>query len=291
MAHTQTPLSQRRKSRLQVLSRRSYRGPLRAVLLDWAGTTIDYGCLAPAAGFMKVFEDKGVPITVAEARAPMGLHKQEHLGRILKGPRVSRHWKQVHGRRPNAQDAEAMFEEFVPRQLQCLAQHADLIPGTLEAVAEFRRRGLKIGSTTGYTEEMVAVLAKEASRRGYRPDSIVCATQVPAGRPHPYMCFQNALNLGTYPMEAFVKIGDTVPDIEEGLNAGAWTIGVAKTGNELGLTAAQIAAMKPELVQRKLARAYERLARAGAHYVVDSIAEVVPLLDKIGARLGSGDRP
>jgi phosphonoacetaldehyde hydrolase len=184
-----------------------------------------------------------------------------------------------------------MFKDFVPLQLQCLAQYADLIPGTLEAVAEFRRRGLKIGSTTGYMEEMMTILLAEAKRRGYVPDSTVCASQVPAGRPHPFMCLQNAINLQTYPMEAFVKIGDTLPDIEEGLNAGMWTIGLAKTGNEIGLTEEEIAALDPEVRSARLARAYKRMMQTGAHYVVDGIADVVPLLHQINARLASGDRP
>src|SRR5207237_5656764 len=137
-------------------------------------------------------------------------------------------------------------------------QYADLIPGTLETIADCRRRGLKIGSTTGYTGEMMTILQSEAKRRGYEPDSTVCATQVPAGRPYPYMCLQNAINLQTYPMEAIVKIGDTLPDIEEGLNAGMWTVGLAKTGNEMGLSESEIAALEPDGREAKPARASKR---------------------------------
>jgi phosphonoacetaldehyde hydrolase len=184
-----------------------------------------------------------------------------------------------------------MFKEFIPLQLDCLAQYADLIPGTLEAVADFRARGLKIGSTTGYTTEMMDLLQSEAKRRGYEPDATVCATQVPAGRPHPYMCLQNAILLQTYPLESIVKVGDTLPDIEEGLNAGMWTIGLARTGNEMGLTDAQINALDPELREAKLDRAYKRMQQTGAHYVVDSIADVNPILDQINARLAFGEKP
>jgi phosphonoacetaldehyde hydrolase len=276
---------------MEFVFHRSYRGPLKAVLLDWAGTTMDYGCMAPAVVFMDVFKRKGVEITIDEAREPMGAHKKVHIRQISKNENVAKRWEQKHGRKPNEDDVEAMFKDFVPLQLQCLAQYADLIPGTLEAVAEFRRRGLKIGSTTGYMEEMMTILLAEAKRRGYVPDSTVCASQVPAGRPHPFMCLQNAINLQTYPMEAFVKIGDTLPDIEEGLNAGMWTIGLAKTGNEIGLTEEEIAALDPEIRSARLARAYKRMIQTGAHYVVDGIADVVPLLHQINARLASGDRP
>ena len=275
----------------EFIFKRTYRGPLKAVLLDWAGTTMDYGCFAPAVVFVEVYKRKGVEISVEEAREPMGAHKKVHIRQISKIARVEKKWEQVHGRKPNEEDIEAMFRDFIPLQLDCLAQYADLVPGTLETVAECRRRGLKIGSTTGYTGEMMTLLQAEAKRRGYEPDSTVCATQVPAGRPYPYMCLQNAINLQVYPMEASVKIGDTLPDIEEGLNAGMWTIGLAKTGNEMGLTEAQIAALEPETRQARLDRAYKRMHQTGAHFVVDSISDVPPVLDAINVRLAAGERP
>jgi len=276
---------------MEFVFKRIYRGPLKAVLLDWAGTTMDYGCFAPAVVFVDVFKRKGVEISIEEAREPMGAHKQVHIRQISKNENVADRWQKKHGRKPNEGDVEAMFRDFIPLQMECLAQYADLIPGTLETVAAIRARGLKIGSTTGYTEEMMDLLQAEAKRRGYEPDKTVCATQVPAGRPHPYMCLQNAILLQTYPLESIVKIGDTLPDIEEGLNAGMWTIGPAKTGNEMGLTEQQIKDLVPEVREARLARAYKRMHQTGAHFVVDSIADVLPVLDEINKRLATGERP
>jgi len=276
---------------MDFIFRRSYRGPLKAVILDWAGTTLDYGCFAPAVVFIEVYKRKGIAITMEQAREPMGAHKKVHIRMISRMEAVRRMWQDVCGRLPNEDDVEAMFQEFVPLQVACLAKYADLIPGTLEALAAFRERGLKIGSTTGYTIEMMEVLLEEAKKRGYVPDSSVSAAQVPAGRPSPWMCLQNAMNLQLYPMEAFVKVGDTLPDIAEGLNAGMWTIGVAKTGNELGLTEQEIVALEPEALQAKLDRAYQRMHQAGAHFVVDTIGDVPPVLDDIRARLAQGERP
>jgi len=252
---------------------------------------MDYGCFAPAVVFLEVYGRKGVPITMEQAREPMGAHKKVHIRTISQMEPVQKTWEQVHGRRPTEEDVDAMFEDFVPRQLECLADYADLVPGTLEAVSDFRRRGLKIGSTTGYTTEMMQILLAEAKRRGYEPDSSVCAAQVPAGRPHPWMCLQNAMNLQIYPMEAFVKVGDTLPDISEGLNAGMWTVGLAKTGNEMGLKEQEVNALSHDAREAKLARAYQRMHQMGAHYVVDTIADVPPLVDEINARLVRGDRP
>jgi phosphonoacetaldehyde hydrolase len=270
---------------------RRYTGPLKAVLLDWAGTTMDYGCYAPAVVFVEVFKRKNVPITIEEARQPMGAHKMVHIRAITKMERVANAWEKEYGHQPTETDVEAMFSDFIPLQLDCLGTYADLIPGTLDAVAAFRKRGLKIGSTTGYTREMMDILQKEAKTRGYNPDVTVSATEVPSARPEPWMCLENAKRLGIYPMEAIVKIGDTLPDIEEGLNAGMWTIGLAKTGNEMGLTEAEIEALPVEDRQRRLFRAYQRLMQAGAHYVVDSIGETVAILDLIESRLATGEKP
>lgn len=270
---------------------RSYRGPVKAVIFDWAGTTVDYGSFAPVVAFVEVYKRHGVPITIEQAREPMGAHKRDHIRAISQMPSVQARWRAAFGRTPNEEDVNAMYREFVPLQVACLADYADLIPGTLEAVAGLRARGMKIGATTGYTAEMMEVAEAEAKKRGYVPDSSVCASQVPAGRPHPWMCFQNALNLQLYPMESFVKVGDTVPDILEGLNAGMWTIGVAKTGNELGLTELEVSKVENNVLKAKLAAIHQKFFRSGAHYVVDGISDVPEIIDRINARLERGERP
>ena len=221
----------------------------------------------------------------------MGAHKKVYIREISQLEDVAARWESFHGRKPSEDDVDAMFQDFVPLQLQCLADYADLIPGTLEAVARFRERGLEVGSSTGYMREMTERLLEEARKRGYEPDACVCASDVPAGRPHPWMCLENAKQLDVYPMESIVKIGDTLPDIWEGLNASMWTIGLAKTGNEMGLREREIDELEPETRARRLKRAYDRMAQAGAHYVVDGISDVEPALDEIQARVSRGEKP
>ena len=270
---------------------RRYRGKIQGVLLDWAGTTMDYGCMAPAVVFVEVFKRQRVPITMDEARAPMGAHKRVHIQKISQLDAVRRRWEEVHGRVPTEADVDRMFAEFVPLQLACLSDYSDLIPGTLEAVAAMRKRGIKIGSTTGYLTEMMEINLRDAARQGYEPDSTVCASDVPAGRPYPFMCLQNVINLRISPLEACVKIDDTIPGVEEGLNAGMWTIGLAMSGNEIGLPLKELEALDHAERQRRSQRAYARMYQGGAHYVVDSIADILPCLDDIQERLARGDRP
>jgi len=270
---------------------RAYTGKIQACLLDWAGTTMDFGCLAPAVVFVEVFERMGVPITVEEARAPMGAHKRVHIQRITELGSVRQRWQEKHGRLPNDSDVEKMFTDFVPLQLACLSTYSDLIPGTLEVVAELRKRGMKIGTTTGYTTEMTAINAADAKRQGYEPDSTVCASEVPHGRPYPYMCLQNVINLGVDCVQACVKVDDTIPGVEEGLNAGMWTVGLAIAGNEVGLSLADWKALPAADQTRLRDRAYDRMRRSGAHYVIDSIADLMPCMDDIQARIARGEKP
>ena len=270
---------------------RRYRGKIQAVLLDWAGTTMDYGCMAPAVVFVEVYKRQGVPITMEEARAPMGAHKRVHIQKIGQLDSVRRRWEEAHGRPPTDDDVSRMFAEFVPLQLACLSDYSELIPGTLEAVETMRARGMKIGSTTGYLRDMMAINLADAKRQGYAPDSTVCASDVPAGRPYPYMCLQNVINLQVSPVEACVKVDDTIPGVEEGLNAGMWTVGLAMSGNEIGLPLKDVEALDPADREQRRQRAHTRMQQCGAHYVVDSIADLLPCLDDIENRLARGERP
>jgi len=270
---------------------RSYRAGLKAVILDWAGTTMDFGCFAPSVVFNKVFEKHGVSITTEQAREPMGLAKKDHIRMITQMEPVAQQWQEAHGSAPTEADVETMYKEFIPMQLEVLAEYAALIPGTVEAMADFRKRGLKIGTSTGYNTEMMAVCVEEGKKNGYEPDNNVCASDVPAGRPAPHMALLNMIEMNVFPVEACVKIGDTPADIYEGLNAGMWTIGTALSGNELGMSFEDYRNASEEALAPKKARAYKRLAQCGAHFVVDTVAEAAAALDEIEARLKQGERP
>jgi len=270
---------------------RRYRGGVKAVILDWAGTVLDFGCMAPAVVFMEVFRREGVPITLQEARVPMGAHKRVHIERISRIESVAERWAEVHGGDCTEADVDRMFANFVPLQLDCLGDYADLIPGMLDVAENLRQRGIKIGSTSGYTKQMMDVLLREAESRGYVPDASICASEVPAGRPMPFMCLRNVIELGVSPVEACVKVDDTILGIEEGLNAGMWTVGLAVSGNEVGMPLAEYEALSPEARAFKRDRAYLRMQRSGAHFVIDTVADLIPCLDDIESALGRGERP
>ncbi len=270
---------------------KKYTGPVKSVVLDWAGTAVDYGCLGPVAAFLEIFRRRGVEVTPAEARAPMGLMKKDHIRAMCNMDSVAAKWQAAHGRRPDDSDVDAMYPETEELMVSALANYAEPIPGLIEAIRALRRREIKVGSCTGYTRPMLDVLVPAARSKGYEPDSVVCSSDVPAGRPYPWMCYQNAVNLQTYPFEAMVKIGDTVADIHEGLNAGMWTIALTQTSNDLGLTEDEVEALPLGELEARLAAIETRFKKAGAHFVARGIWDCPRLIDEINERLSRGELP
>jgi len=276
---------------MDFLYRRSYRGSVKAVILDWAGTAVDYGSFAPTMVFLRLFEHQGVTITSEEARSGMGLMKKDHLRTILKLDRVAKAWQEVHGKPSSEADVDNLFNNFVPMQTTVLVDYADPIPGLLHVVEDLHQQGIKIGSTTGYIHSMMDILAPEAAKHGYEPDCIVSSDDVPAGRPYPWMSYQNAMQMGVYPLEAIVKVGDTIPDIEEGLNADMWTVGLSMTGSLLGMDQSGADELTEDQRQTCRKEISSKLYRAGAHYVIDGIWDLPIVLEKIKQRLDSGEKP
>ncbi|KAK4322884.1 hypothetical protein Pmani_006399 [Petrolisthes manimaculis] len=270
---------------------RRYHGKVKAVVFDWAGTVIDCGVFSPAGAFMELFSEEGVEVTSQEARGPMGIHKREHICKILEEERVLKKWLEVKGSNPTPTDIDRMYAKFVPKNLTALKKYSKLINGTVECVRDLRAQGIKIGSCTGYPSVIVDQLKPLAAHQGYTPDVYVCADEVPQARPLPYMVWLNGIRLDVSPIEAIVKVDDTTDGIREGLTAGCWTVGVAKTGNYVAATEEELSAMPHDELKRKLKRAYAILEDAGSHYVVDSVRDVPKVVTDINRRLAAGERP
>jgi len=207
---------------------------------------------------------------------------------------VRERWKAKHGAYPTEKDVDRMFAKFVPTQLEVLPKYATMITGAVETVNTLKKSGLKIGSTTGFTSPMVEILKKSATRAGYTPDCYVAADEVPQARPYPYMVWQNAIKLEVSPIASIVKVDDTADGVREGLTAGAWSVGLARTGNYMGMTEQELAESEkkdPVVFNRLLLAAYEALSNAGAHYVIDDITGLPRVIDDINRRLAQGETP
>jgi phosphonoacetaldehyde hydrolase len=257
---------------------------IRAVVLDWAGTAVDHGCLAPVGVFVDVFARHGVAVSVAEARGPMGTHKREHLRRMCADPAIAARWREANGSAPTEANVDQMYAEIEPLALEALPRYARPVPGLLAAVAELDRRGIRLGTTTGYNRAMLDVLLHAAAAHGYRPEVAIPSSEVPEGRPAPFLAWRALEALRVYPPAAAVHVGDTVVDVHAGRNAGMWSVAVASTGNLVGWSEAELAEADPAERAARLASARRTLYEAGADLVIDSVADLAEAIDHLEAR-------
>jgi len=253
----------------------------KAVVFDWAGTTIDFGSMAPMGVFVEAFRRFGVAVSIEEARAPMGAPKRDHIKAMLTNPAIAERWAERHGTPPGEADIDRVYEVFVPLNEEVVADYATLVPGTAEAVARLRAMGLRIGSTTGYTRSIMERVLPSAAAEGFAPDNLVCADDLPEGRPGPLGMYKCFIDLVVYPPSAVVKVDDTEPGIAEGVAAGCLTVGVALSGNHVGLPYDELMAMPEAEVRALRARAAAKLEAAGADHVIDTVADLPDLLERL----------
>jgi len=269
-----------------------YRGGVKACIFDWAGTVCDAGVFAPVLTFQKLFEDEGVPITSEEVRAPMGVHKRLHIQAICRNPEVAARWTAKHGKAPTDDDAERIYSNSLSATLDMLPSCSKMIKGVPQTMNRLRQEfGIKIGSSTGYTSEIMEKLRPLAAAEGYVPDSYVTSDLVTTGRPAPSMIYLNMVNMGVFPAQAVVKCDDTTSGIVAGLHAGCWTVGIAKTGNYVGMTEAEMEKCDKKVLADKIENARNILYKAGAHFVIDTTNDLPGVVTEINKRMAMGLRP
>lgn len=260
---------------------------IECIIMDWAGTAIDYGCFAPVSAFIESFKVIGIEITPEEARRPMGLTKIDHVRALFNMERIGEAFRQKYGHPYNENDVQGRYQDFQRLLFSTLRQYTAPISGVIETIDKLREEGIKIGSTTGYTSEMMDVVLPEAAAKGYRTDNCVTSDHLPAGRPYPYMIYQNMCDLAIPSRFSVVKFGDTIADIKEGVNAGVWSVGVVIGSNEMGLTEEETRALPADELARRKHEVRMRMYAAGAHYVVDTIEELPDLIKSIEARMNA----
>ena len=266
--------------------------PLQAVIFDWAGTLVDFGSLAPTQIFVEAFATFGIHITLAQARGPMGLSKWDHIHQLLQDESIAAQWLEKFGCAPANEDVDAIYARFMPMQIAKVGEFSAPIEGAVQTLQWLRANGLKVGSCSGYPREVLNQLLPQAEAAGVKPDYVVAGDELEAGgRPGPFMALANVLALGIGDVRACVKVDDTVPGIEEGLNAGMWTVGLSLSGNEVGYSVQEFAKADAADVEARVAVAEAKLKKAGAHYVVRSVADLPEVLQAIAADMRAGRKP
>lgn len=254
---------------------------VRLVIFDWAGTTVDFGCMAPAVVFKKVFEQKKINLSKEEILKPMGMEKKDHIRELLKLEHVTADWKKENGRDWTENDVDEMYEIFESMLSDIVADYSVVIPGVENTVSQLKEDGIKIGSTTGYTREIMDRVLTKAAEGGYSPDYLVTPDVVGSGRPGPFMIYENMRQAGIYPISSVVKVGDTTMDILEGVNAGVWTVGILEGSSQVGLSfeeAEQMSETEKTVLYEQAERKYRD---AGADYVIQNITELPKIIKLI----------
>lgn len=267
--------------------------PIEAIILDWAGTVVDYGSVAPTRIFVEAFKRAyDFDISLDEARVPMGMGKWDHIKTLGQLPNVAQRWQQQFGTPMTDEVVDNIYQTFMPLQKSKVAEHARPIDGALELIRQVRLQGIKVGSCSGYPREVMEILVPAAAKLGYVPDAWVASDDIAAGsRPGPWMALENVQQLAVGNVANCIKFDDSAPGITEGLNAGMWAVGIALTGNAVGLTEQEWSEKSPEQQASLKQEAYQQLYGAGAHYVVDSLADAMTVIPLIASARVRNQKP
>ncbi|WP_264740070.1 phosphonoacetaldehyde hydrolase [Cytobacillus firmus] len=259
------------------------------VILDWAGTAVDFGCFAPVNVFVDIFRNAGIDVTMEEARKPMGLLKIDHIRAMLSMPRIAALWEEKYERAHNEKDVTSLYAEFEPALLKSLSKYTDPIPEVIQTVAVLRDQGLKIGSTTGYTNSMMDIVVPNAKQKGYSPDFYVTPDETDSfGRPFPYMIFRNMEELKITAAWKTVKVGDTVSDIKEAMNAGIWSVGIIVGSSEMGLSQQEYRSLSPHQKEEVIEKTKEIFISNGADFTIRTMSELPQIIEKINGLISKG---
>jgi phosphonoacetaldehyde hydrolase len=250
---------------------------------------VDFGCEAPVKALIGAFGAEGVTVDEATARRDMGKAKIDHVRALLMEPSVAAAWRAAHGRIAESRDIEMLMARLGPLMRAYAADASTLIPGARATFDRLRAAGLRVASSTGYTRDMMEPVLARAASQGYTPEHIVCSGETPAGRPSPLMIYKACAELGVWPLSRVVKVDDAEVGIEEGKAAGAFTVGVA-SGNALGLSLEALQALSSTERHRRVEAARQALLGAGADLTIDSVADLVPALERAAQAVGSQTR-
>lgn len=258
---------------------------IEAVIFDWAGTTVDYGSMAPVEAFRRCFEAYGISVTNEEIRKPMGMLKIDHIRTMLSMPRIYDAFEKQHGRCYEEADVKRIYQIFHDHLLMAIPRYTKLKPYVKEVVKQLRERGIRIGSTTGYTDEMMQDVVRSAQEQGYEPDFWITADSVNGqGRPKPFMIFANMNALHIDDVHHVIKVGDTIADIEEGRHAGVYTVGILEGSSLVGLDEDEFNALAEENRCAVLDKARSAYLQAGADAVISDLRELEGLIRRLNRK-------
>lgn len=255
---------------------------IEAIVLDWAGTTVDYGSRAPIIAFKNAFAHFGIDLSEETIRQDVGLDKLTHVRQILQIPEIANSWETRQPTIPLTKATAEIYAQFQIEINKVLAETAQLKPGMTDLIKFANTHHIQLATTTGYTQVMLNQILPLAAQQGYTPTYNITSEQTNhVGRPKPDMVALAMQKMHISDPSHVIKVGDTVNDILEGKNAGTISIGVVDGGNLIGLPKQAFDQLNIEQRDRYRAKATAILKEAGADEIINNIADLIPLIESI----------
>ena len=274
-----------------------YNKKIKGIILDNSGTFVDPFVIAPAIAFVEVFKKFDINITMEESRIPMGIRKDLHIKKILQIPEVQNRWINKYCRESNNNDIMNIYNEFIPIQLKILPKYCNLLPKVVETVDILKQQGIKFGTTTGFSREMTNCILENIKDKGLTFDNTVAGDDFNnlnlGTRPKPFMIYKNMEKLNISDINTIVKIDDTITGIQEGTNAGCWTIGIANYSTYMNIESIEQweTMSNKEKYEKKQYVRNKMIEESDAHYIINEFEEIIPVIEDINLRLHLGEKP
>ncbi len=196
-----------------------------AVFFDFIGTTVlEKNRDVILTCFQKAFDDYGIVVKKEVLKEHRGKDKKVMIAEVLKAS--GKNLKQQ-------RDILGSFKKHFLNDLGEFYENKDLD----STIAHIRSKKAKIGVGTGLPRDILQTLLEHFKWERFGFDYISTAEEIGKGRPNPEMIIDMMvkLHLNNY---QFLKVGDTVADIQEGKNANV-------------MTAALLSGTQPETLLRK----------------------------------------
>lgn len=223
------------------------------LVFDLAGTTVDdsiEGIPLVAVAMKETFSKHGYDIDVEVVNKYRGMEKREAIQNILNEPHKQNNTS------PNV-DVEVIFKDFKYFLNKHLSSIKNEIPGTTDVFRKLKSAGMKIAVGSGFPHSVVEAIASTLQWTEL-VDYLSSAEKAGHGRPHPAMILSAMKFFNISDPRAVIKVGDTKIDVQEGKNAGCWTVSVL-TGTQ---TRDYIKGSNPDFIINSIADLPDLLSNA-----------------------------
>jgi phosphonatase-like hydrolase len=222
------------------------------VVFDMAGTTIeDRGQVIDS--FRQALHTNGIQVTPEELQKWRGAAKREVLRFFIQ----RQFGDDDLGNRRRVEQAYADFRSLLEGSYASTG--VEVIPGVTATFAWLRQRGIKIALTTGFYRKLTDTILAAVGWQEAVVQASICSDDVAQGRPAPFMIFRAMEATGVIDTRRVITVGDTVLDLQSGMNAGAGAVVGVLSGSQT----------------------IEQLGRVKHTHIIASVADLPALIENI----------